>query len=318
MLRVVAVAADGVGAFELGMAGQLFGLDRSDEELPRYDFRVCTPAAEPVLTTSGFGVRPTGDLRAAGSADLVVVPPIGTPGGAHDPRLLDALRRAGRRGVPFFSICTGAFVLADAGLLDGRSATTHWQFTGLLGRRYPAVTVQADALYVGDGPVLTSAGATAGIDAGLSLVREWHGASVATAIARRLVMPAVRDGGQSQYVERPAPPRDDVGSMARLLDWVAANLDRPLPVHELAARLHQSPRTFSRRFREATGTTPHRWLVDRRVDEAERLLESTALTVDVVAARVGFGSVDTLRHHLDRRRGTTPSAHRRRFGACGG
>ena len=311
--RVAVIVADGTGAFELGIAANLFGLDRSGEGLPAYRFEICSAAGEPVRSSSGFGIEATADLRPLRSADLVVVPPFGRPEDAVDANVVDALRAAHRRGALLFSICTGAFALAAAGLLDGSRATTHWQFADRLAADHPAVAVDGDALYVRDGRVLTSAGAAAGIDAGLSIVREWHGATVANAIARRLVVSAQRDGGQSQYVERPvAGPGAD--SMAGLTDWVLANIDRPLGVAELASRLHQSPRTFARRFLEATGTTPHRWLIDRRLDEAERLLESTTMPVERVASSVGFGSIDTLRHHLGRRRGTTPTAHRRRFG----
>ena len=311
---VAVLVGDRVAAFELGILCQVFGLDRSDDGLPTYDFALCGVRPGPVPTTSGFDVTVPHDLDRASSADLVCVP--AWPGLADPlhPELGDALRAAVDRGATVLSVCTGAFALAAAGVLDGRRATTHWQFASRLARRYPRVQVDPDVLYVQDGPVLTSAGAAAGLDACLHLVRQVHGAHTANALARRMVLPAHRAGGQAQYVET-ALPEVSADPLAEVLDWAVTRLDEPLRVDDLAARAAMSPRTFARRFGEATGSTPHAWLLEQRLHRAEQLLEQTDLPVDAVASRCGFGSGDTLRHHFARRRGTTPAAHRSAFGA---
>ncbi|HKY67373.1 MAG TPA: helix-turn-helix domain-containing protein [Acidimicrobiales bacterium] len=310
---VAALVGRRAAAFELGIACQVFGLDRSDDGLPTYDFAVCAPRAGPVSTTSGFAVEATAGLDRVAEADLVVVPAWPDLDAPLPPGVGDALRTAAERGAALLSVCSGAFALAGARLLDGRRATTHWQFADRLARRYPDVRVERDVLYVVDGPVLSSAGASAGIDACLHVVRLAHGAATANALARRMVVAAHRDGGQAQFVEMPLPEAPTADGLAAVLDWAVEHLDRPLPVTELARRARMSPRSFARHFRTATGTTPHRWLLDQRLQRAEALLESTELPVDVVAGRCGFGSPDTLRHHFARRRGTTPTAHRRSF-----
>jgi transcriptional regulator GlxA family with amidase domain len=308
-MNVVAVVGERVAAFELGIICQVFGLDRSDDGLPRHDFAVC--AAEPGLipTTSGFAVEVRHGLDRLRDADLVTVPAWPTLDAPIDPAIRRALGDAAGRAT-ILSVCSGAFALADAGLLDGRRATTHWQFAARLAAKYPLVTVDPDVLYVEDGPILTSAGAAAGIDACLHLVRARYGAATANALARRMVVPAYREGGQAQYVDLPVP---STPGLAGLLDWMRAHLDEPLTVTDLAARAHLAPRTFARRFKETTGATPHRWLLDQRLQHAEHLLETTDLTVDTVAARAGFGSGDTLRHHFAARRGVSPHTYRRTF-----
>jgi AraC family transcriptional activator FtrA len=265
-----------------------------------------------VPTTSGFAVEVTHGLDRLAGADLVAVPAWPDLDAPLDPAVVAALRSGYERGAAFLSVCSGAFALAGAGLLDGRRATTHWQFADRLARGWPAVTVERDVLYVCDGPMLSSAGAAAGIDACLHLVRRVHGAATANKLARRMVVPAHRDGGQAQYVEAPVPPVPAAG-LADVLDWAAAHLDEPLTVAALAARARMSGRSFARHFRAAAGTTPHRWLLEQRLQRAELLLETTDLTVDAVAGRSGFGHPDTLRHHFAARRGTTPQAHRRAF-----
>jgi transcriptional regulator GlxA family with amidase domain len=309
---VVALVGERVAAFELGIVCQVFGLDRTDDGLPSHEFAVCGARPGLVPTTSGFAVEVPHGLDRLVAADLVVVPAWPTLDAPVDPAFPVALRAAAARGAHLLSVCSGAFALAAAGLLDGRRAATHWQFADLLARRYPAVTVDRDVLYVTDGPVLTSAGAAAGIDACLHVVRERHGAATANALARRMVVPAHREGGQAQFVDMPVPATTG-HPLAALLDWVRAHLDEPLTVGALAARAHLSPRTFARRFRETTGTTPHRWLLDQRLRHAEHLLETTALPVDAVAARAGLGSGDTLRHHFAVRRGVSPRTYRRTF-----
>lgn len=313
--NVVALVGDRAAAFELGILCQVFGLDRSDDGLPNYDFAVCGPRPGPVPTTSGFDIQVAHGPDRAADADLVAVPAWPDLDLSAPQPLLDALVAAAERGAQVLSVCTGTFLVAASGVLDGRRATTHWQFTDRLARRFPRVSVDRDVLYVEDGPVLTSAGAAAGVDACLHLVRREHGAATANALARRMVVPAHRSGGQAQYVELPVPASGTGYELSGLIDWAQAHLDRPLTVPDLAARAHMSPRTFARRFREATGTTPHRWLLDQRLQLAERLLESTDLTVDAVADRAGFGSADTLRHHFAARRSVGPLTHRRTFRA---
>jgi transcriptional regulator GlxA family with amidase domain len=313
MNSIAAVVGSRVAGFELGILCQVFGLDRSDDGLPTYDFAVCGPRPGLVPSTSGFAVEVTHGLDRVATADLVAVPAWPDLDAPLDPDIAAALRAAYDRGAALLSVCTGAFALAGAGVLDGRRATTHWQFTGRLARRFPRVRVEEDVLYVADGQVLTSAGAAAGIDACLHIVRQAHGSATANALARRMVVSAHRDGGQAQYVEMPLPRIPAGTRLAEVLDWAVAHLDEPLTVTDLAGRARMSPRSFARHFGTTTGTTPHRWLLEQRLQRAELLLETTELTVDVVAQRSGFGSADTLRHHFARRRGTTPHAHRHAF-----
>jgi transcriptional regulator GlxA family with amidase domain len=311
---VVAIVGSRVAGFELGILCQVFGLDRSDDDLPNHDFAVCGPRPGLVPTTSGFAVEVTHDLTKVAEADLVAVPAWPDLDVPLEDDVAAALRNAYERGARMLAICTGAFALAGAGVLDGRRATTHWQFTDRLAQRFPRVRIERDVLYVSDGPVLTSAGAAAGIDACLHVVRGVHGSATANALARRMVVPAHRDGGQAQYVELPLPPTPAADrGLAGVLDWAVTHLDQPLTVAALAARARMSPRSFARHFLSTTGTTPLRWLLEQRLQRAELLLETTSLTVDVVAERAGFGTADTLRHHFARRRGTTPNAHRHAF-----
>ncbi|WP_380285469.1 helix-turn-helix domain-containing protein [Kitasatospora purpeofusca] len=309
--NVVAVVMEDVHPFELGVACEVFGLDRSDDGLPAYDFAIAGARPGPHRTHAGFAVDvPHGPERLA-AADLVVVTATSLRGEYPAP-LLDALRAAVEGGARALSICSGAFVLGAAGLLDGRRATTHWRYTAELAARHPRTTVEPDVLYVDDDPVITSAGTAAGIDACLHLVRKVQGAEVARGIARRMVVAPHREGGQAQFVHRPLPEGDGA-SLAPLLDWMRHHLDQESTVEQLAARVHMSPRTFARRFHQETGTTPHRWLTGQRLLLAQRLLESTTEPVDAIAARCGFGNAATLRHHFGRRLGTTPLAYRRCF-----
>ncbi|MFE6869142.1 helix-turn-helix domain-containing protein [Kitasatospora sp. NPDC057692] len=309
--NVVAVVMEDVHPFELGVACEVFGLDRSEDGLPAYDFALAGARSGLHRTHAGFAVDvPHGPERLA-AADLVVVT-ASSMRAEYPAPLLDALRATVERGARVLSICSGAFVLGAAGLLDGRRATTHWRYTAELGARHPGTTVEPDVLYVDDDPVITSAGTAAGIDACLHLVRKVQGAEVARGIARRMVVAPHREGGQAQFVHRPLPEGDGE-SLAPLLDWMRHHLDEESTVEQLAARVHMSPRTFARRFHQETGTTPHRWLIGQRLLLAQRLLESTTEPVDAIAARCGFGNAATLRHHFGRRLGTTPLAYRRCF-----
>ncbi|MEU2879117.1 helix-turn-helix domain-containing protein [Streptomyces sp. NPDC007070] len=312
--NVAAVLLDGVHPFELGVVCEVFGIDRSDEGLPRYDFAVVS-AEGPALGThvGGLTVTTPYGLDRLEEADLIAVP----AGNAfatrtYPPALLDALCRAVDRGARVLSVCSGVFVLGAAGLLEGRRCAVHWRHVDELRRQYPHAVVEPDVLYVDEDPVITSAGTAAGIDACLHIVRKEQGPEVVNKIARRMVVPPHRDGGQAQYIERPLPksPCDTVGEV---LVWMEQHLDQEVTVEQLAARAHMSPRTFARRFQQETGTTPYRWILRQRVLLAQRLLEGTDETMDAIADRTGFGTAAALRHQFVRALGTTPNAYRRAF-----
>ncbi|QJS10071.1 helix-turn-helix domain-containing protein [Streptomyces argyrophyllae] len=311
--NVAAVLLDGVHPFELGVVCEVFGIDRSDDGLPVYDFAVVS-AEGPVLSTHcGFTVSTPHGLERLEEADLIAVPAGETYTRREYPEeLLAALRRAVDRGTRVLSVCSGVFVLAAAGLLDGRRCAAHWHNAEQLSRRYPRLTVEPDVLYVDEDPVITSAGTAAGIDACLHLVRKEQGPEVANKIARRMVVPPHRDGGQAQFIERPLPkaPCDTVGEV---LAWMETHLDQEVTVEQLAARAHMAPRTFARRFQQETGTTPYRWILRQRVLLAQQLLEGTDETMDAIAWRTGFGTAAALRHQFVRALGTTPNAYRRAF-----
>jgi transcriptional regulator GlxA family with amidase domain len=312
--KVAVVVADGVAPFELGVACELFGLDRSDQGLPAYDFAVVAVTPGPVTTTAGFAISVPDDLSRLEEADLIVQP-AGT-WTEHDPgpTLTGALRAAHGRGAHIMAICRGAFVLAATGLLDHQRATTHWRWSEQFRRRFPRVQLVPDVLYVDLGDVSTSAGTAAGIDLGLHLLRRAHGAAVAADIARRMVVAPHRHGGQAQYVRRPLPKLPEPGhTLQPALEWAIENLENPLTVDDLAERAHLAPRTFARVFVEACGTTPHRWLTAQRVDRARELLETTELPMGAVADRCGFGSTDALRAAFSRQLSVTPAAYRREF-----
>jgi transcriptional regulator GlxA family with amidase domain len=314
MLKNVAVVlGDYRSVFELGVACEVFGVDRTADGLPGFDFAVCSAQPGPVPTTAGFSINVEHGLERLRAADLVIAPAWDTDDLAPAEELLAELRAVVRRGGRVLSLCSGAFLLAAAGLLDGRPATTHWRYAAKLAARYPDVVVDPDVLYVDDGQVITSAGTAAGIDACLHLVRQEYGAAVANAIARRMVVPPHRSGGQAQYVEAPVPVSAESDDLSSLLEWAGARLIDELTVETLAAQALMSPRTFARRFRDVTGTTPYRWLLDQRLLLAEQLLEDTDLGVDEVARRSGLGSADTLRHHFTARRRVGPTAYRRTF-----
>ncbi len=313
MRNVVALLAEPVAAFELGVVAEVFGLDRSSDGLPSYDFSVCAQHPGLLLTSSGFAVQVEHGLDRLVTADLVVVPAWSEQALPAPEPVVTALQAALQRGARVLGACSGAFLLAGAGLLNGRRATTHWRYAPALARRFPRVEVDPGVLYVADGPVVTSAGTAAAVDACLHLVREQHGAAVANAVARRMVVAAHRSGGQAQFVETPVPAVVPDNGLADLLQWAHNHLDQPLSVEDLARRALMSPRTFARRFRASTGTTPHRWLLDQRLFLAEHLLEDTDLGIEHIAQRCGLGTADTLRHHFAARRRVSPLAYRRTF-----
>ncbi len=319
-MHVVAVLAlDGVVAFDLAVPGQVFGTSTTDRDVPLYETRVCgLPGGAATSATGGrMRVEPPFGLDALATADTIVVPghdqPYDHPA-EHPPEVLDALRDAAERGTRIASICVGAFVLAAAGLLDGRRATTHWMYAHRLARLHPRVEVDASVLYVDDGQVLTSAGVAAGIDLCLHVVRRDHGAATAARTARRIIMPPQRDGGQAQFIRHEDPPDGDT-ALQPTLAWLEANLNRPLTLDDIARHASVSVRTLTRRFREQAGTTPQRWLSRARVHRAQQLLESTDLPVERVAAESGFGSPVTLRAHFARRVGASPQSYRAAFRA---
>jgi len=307
MHRVVALALPEVVAFDLAIPAQVFG---HRDERDRYSFGVCAATPGPVPSTTGFAVLATLGLDALAAADTVVVPGY-FPHIAPTPAVIEALRAAADRDARLVSVCTGAFALAAAGLLDGRRATTHWADAGELAASYPSVDVDPDVLYIDEGVLLTSAGVAAGIDLCLYLVRKDHGADAAAQIARRMVVAPHREGGQAQFIRRPLPS-SGVG-LAATCAWALHRITEPLTVPDLARHAGWAPRTFARRFLAETGTTPLRWLAAQRLLEARRLLESTDLPVDQVAARCGLGTATNLRLHMARDVATTPTAYRRAY-----
>jgi transcriptional regulator GlxA family with amidase domain len=307
MHRVVALALPEVVAFDLSIPAQVFGRFRDPSA---YSFEICTPTPGSVPTTTGFSIAVERGLEALDGADSVVVPGyIWSDPLTGD--VCDALRRAAARGARMMSVCTGAFALAEAGLLDGRRAATHWAAAEYLAAEYPEVDVDPDVLYVDTGQVVTSAGLAAGIDMCLHVLRLDHGAEVAAAVARNMVVSPYREGGQAQFVSHPVPA---VGpGLAETCAWMVGHLAEPLTIEEMAAHAGWAPRTFARRFMAETGTTPARWLAAQRLDHARRLLESTDLPVDQVADLSGLGTAGNLRLHLARRLGVTPTAYRRTY-----
>jgi transcriptional regulator GlxA family with amidase domain len=311
--RIAVLALDRVVTLDLGVPSQVFHAARDSAGQRPYQVRVCTPGAAPVRAAAGFAVLPEHGLELLATADTVIVPGItirsGPPEVAAEVR--DALRAAAGRA-RIMSICTGAFILAGSGLLDGRPATTHWAHAELFRSRYPRVLLDPDVLFVDDGDVLTSAGVAAGFDLCLHVVRRDHGSEIANRAARSCVVPPWRDGGQSQFIERPVPAAGG-STTAATREWAMARLDRPLDLPELARHARMSVRTFTRRFRDETGMSPGRWLVLQRVEHARRLLETTDLPVDQVARRAGFGTGASLRQHLHATVGVAPAAYRRTF-----
>jgi transcriptional regulator GlxA family with amidase domain len=309
--KVAVIALPGLAVFELGVMCELFGSDRTADGLPGYDFALCSPGGRPVRTEQGFAVSPDHGLAPADDADLVAIVPYDTTQRPPE-EVLDALRRAAERGAWVMSVCTGAFALGHAGLLDDRRCTTHWRHTDRMAAEFPAAKVDPDVLYVADDNILTSAGTAASVDAGLHLIRHEQGSAVATAIARRMVVPPHREGGQAQFIETPVMPVD-CETLQPVLAHVLETLDEPHTVETMAALAHMAPRTFARKFRSETGATPHDWLTGQRLLFARRLLEDSELGVDTIAARAGFGSAATLRHHFAQRLSTTPQAYRGTF-----
>lgn len=317
MKTVACVVQEGFAVFEFGVACEAFGLDRSDEGVPGFDFRVVTAEPGDIRTQMGFTIRVEHDLSFAETADLVVVCPLPRENWVQsDPRVLDVVRSAADRGAWLLSVCSGAFVLAQAGVLNGRRATTHWKYTEDLVRMYPQIDVDPDVLFVQDGRIITSAGTAAGLDACLHLLRQEIGAELTNRVARRMVVPPQRDGGQAQYIDHPLPESHGE-SLASVTNWALEHLADDLSVEHLAARAHMSPRTFARRFKADHGATPAAWLARQRIIQAQRMLEQTDMGLDAIAAECGFGSAAVLRQNFARVLATTPTAYRATFGCIG-
>ena len=318
MLSSVAVFAyEGVSTFGLGVTAEVFGCDRKGEGLPRYDYSVAAERPGVIRTDVGMPILVESGLDRLSSADLAVVVCWDDIDTRPSEPVLAALRAVVDRGGRVLSQCTGAFVLAAAGLLDGRRATTHWKYAAELARRYPRVEVEPGVLYVDAGPVITSAGTAAGIDACLHVIRLEHGAAVANEIARHMVVAPHRDGGQAQFVPVLVDDAADGPDLAALRDWALGHLREPLAVADFARRVHMSPRTFARWFAARTGTTPHQWLTSQRLILAQELLERTDHGIEQIAADCGLAPM-MLRRHFTRRWGITPQAYRNRFSQLAG
>ncbi len=312
--RVAVLALDNVVAFDLGVPSQVLNASREDDDHRFYDVRICGPG--PIRSTAGFTVTPDHDLSLLATADTVIVPGVSAgptvTDGTVPAGIAAALRDAHARGARIVSVCTGASALAAAGLLDGRPAASHWAWSTRLRQLYPQVRWDFDVLFVDDGDVLTSAGVGAGVDLCLHIVRTDQGSAAANRAARRCVVPAWRDGGQAQFIERPVPQAGGIGT-ERTRTWALERLAQPVGLEEMAEHARMSVRTFTRHFRDETGLSPARWLLQQRVAHARLLLESTDLAVDAVARRSGLGSATSLRQHLHAAIGVAPSAYRRTF-----
>ncbi|WP_405600181.1 MULTISPECIES: GlxA family transcriptional regulator [unclassified Streptomyces] len=311
--RVVVIVDENSNPFELSCAIEVFGLRRPELGRELYDFQLCSPRTRPVMRDGFFTLTDVADLDAAESADTLIVPNRPDIDVPRRPAVLDAVRRAHARGARLIGFCSGAFTIAEAGLLDGRRAACHWMWADSFRSRFPEVRLEPDVLFVDDGDILTASGSASALDLGLHVVRRDHGAEIANAVSRRLVFAAHRDGGQRQFVERPVPAVPDE-SLAPLLAWAQERIGEPLSVAGLAAHAAVSPATLHRRFRAELGTTPLAWLTGERVALACRLIERGEERLDVVAARSGLGTAANLRARLRRETGLSPSAYRRRFG----
>ncbi|MDT8911765.1 helix-turn-helix domain-containing protein [Amycolatopsis sp. PS_44_ISF1] len=315
--RVAMVVDHGSNPFEMGVATELFGLRRPELDRPWYEFTLAAPSPEVTMHLGMFTLSGVAGLDAVDAADTVIVPNRPDPQVPAHPEVVASIRRAAQRGARLMSFCTGAFTLAEAGVLDGRRATTHWRWAAEFTARYPEVRLEPDILFVEDVTagtvVLTAAGSAAALDLGLHLIQRDHGAEVANAVSRRLVFAGQRDGGQRQFVARPVPAVPDT-SLAPVLEWARANLDRALTVAELADRAATSAATLHRRFRAELGTTPLSWLTTERVTLACLLIERGEPRLDHIASASGFGTAANLRAQLRRHTGLSPSEYRRRFG----
>lgn len=313
MHTVATILFDAVNPFELGVATEVFGVERPELEVTWYRFLLCAALPGPVRTSVGFLVTAPYALSHVAEADTVIVPASLPANGPFPDALLETLRDAYQRGARIIALCTGAFLLAEAGLLDGRRVTTHWRWAAELAARYPKVQVDPSVLYIDDGQILTSAGTAASIDLSLHVVRRDYGAEIAAAVARRMVVPPHRDGGQAQYIETPLHTLEQDEPFGAMIAWLAGHLQESLTVEQMAARVFMSPRTFARRFQATLGATPYQWLLQQRIALAQRLLETTDEAIEQVAVSCGFRTAATLRLHFQRVLHTAPKAYRHVF-----
>lgn len=310
--KVVVLAYEDLGTFEFGIVVEVFGLCRTGLGVKWYDFEVCSVERRPIRAAGGVLIQAPRGLKALEKAGTIIIPGWKLVDEPPPKALIRALRSAHAAGARLVSICSGVFLLAATGLLDGKRVTAHWRHMERLVERYPQLRVEPDVLYVDEGNILTSAGSAAGIDLCIHIVRLDYGAEIANEIARRMVMPPHREGGQAQYVRVPIEDREGKG-LAPVLDWAQSHLQKPLTVDQLAHRAAMSPRTFARQFRQQTGTTPHQWTIHQRVIAAQRCLEKTADSMDQIAEAVGFQTAATLRLQFHRVLKVTPTEYRRRF-----
>ena len=314
MHTVATIVYDNINPFELAVATEVFGFERPEIGVPWYRFLICAQAPRPIRTSIGIFLTTPYSLEHIAEAETIIVPSA-RPGIVSVPEeLLSTLRQSYQRGARIISFCTGAFLLAAAGLLDGRHATTHWAWAAELATRYPKVQVDPQRLYIDEGQVLTSAGSAAAIDLSLHVVRQDYGAEIAATLARRMVVPPHRDGGQAQYIEMPVQPiLDESEPFSATLTWIVAHLHEGLTIEQMAVQAVMSPRTFTRRFHATLGTTPYHWLLQQRIAQAQRLLETTNETIERVATRCGFSSAATFRLHFQRFLHVSPQAYRQTF-----
>lgn len=311
-LKVALLAYDGLCTFEFGIMVELLGVPRPEFD-SWYQLHVAGLEPGPLRAAGGILVEAPYSLRMLDSAGTIIIPGWRGVDAPVPAGLIRKLKRANEQNARILSVCSGVFVLAEAGLLEGKRATTHWRYADALASRYPSICVDPDVLYVDEGNVITSAGSAAGVDMGLHLIRRDFGAAVANTVARRLVVPPQRDGGQKQFVGTPVGSDPDEEAFARILDNLRADLRQPHTIDSIAASAKMSTRTFARRFKEATGTTPHRWLQHERVRVVQSLLETTSLALERVAEHAGFSDVQLMRLHFKRVVGTTPTAYQRSF-----
>lgn len=313
MITSVAVLAmDGIAPFELGVASEVFGVDRGIDGLPRFNFNVCSIDGKPVRTSPGFNITPDSDLDLLSNSHLVIIPSHPVDMRAPAP-VIDAILSAAARGAYLVTGCTGSLLLGDAGLLDGRRCTTHWRYAAALAHLFPAAEVLPDAFYVEDNKVVTSAGGAAAIDCCLHVVRSIHGTETARKLARLMVVPPYRDGGQTQFAEAPMSILPSESTLGPLLAWVTEHLEQRVTIEDLAMRAGLTTRTLARRFKAETGASPHAWVAIQRILRARKLLEGTYLDVETIAALCGMGSAVNLRQHFLRQVGATPMEYRRMF-----
>lgn len=310
---VAVLAYEGMTGFEVGIVAEVFGLARPELDVAWYELTICAATPGPVRMVGGAALHSDHGLDTFATAETVIVPGVPNVHGDVEPDVVAALKQAHANGARIVSICSGAFALAAAGLLDGRAAATHWRYADLLRERHPSVTVRPDVLYVDEGDIITSAGSAAGLDVCLHLVRRDFGPTVANTVARRLVIPPHRDGGQAQFIQAAVPATADADPVAESMTWALNRLRDPLTVDALAQRAHMSTRSYLRHFARRTGTSPIRWLINQRVQASLPLLEATSAPVEEVATAVGFETAVTFRHHFARAMRTSPSAYRRAF-----